>query len=299
MAQVQVYSLLAPIAQVCRGCNNTTMIAAYIDAARELCARSRWFKSTLLGSTTAPITTDYTTGTVTVTNNSAAVVGSGTLWLAEVDTGDTFTGPDGEPMIVLDVSSNTALTLTTAYAGSTLAGQAYTIGRSRGTALYNLGSDTYNEIVGISAVQMLYATSLPATRDLIERKSGEWNPDDPPAKPEYYQYVPQAQLALTPTPDAVYILTIGLVLQPKIGSNSIDDSLLVKWSRALERGTLAYLLDLPGLPWSNERRAKRYADEFEADIRSASSDAQSAYNAGAQLSARFGASTGLTGRELL
>lgn len=211
MAQVQVYSLLARVAQVCRGCNNTTMIDAYISAARRLCAESRWYRSTLLGATEA-----------------------------------------NEPA-------------------------------------YNLGSDTYSEIVGVSAVSVLIATD--DTRNLTERNSTLWDADEDAAAPEVYQYVPHGQIALHPTPDAAYTMTVGLILQPKINSNSIDDALLVKWDDAFIRGALGYLLALPGLPWTDKRAAKEQSDLFEAAINSAASDAAAGYNAGAVPSGEVGART--------
>lgn len=211
MAQVQVYSLLARVAQVCRGCNNTTMIDAYISAVRRLCAESRWYRSTLLGATVAL-----------------------------------------EPN-------------------------------------YNLGSDTYNEILGVSAVSALITTGQ--TRPLVERNSTRWNADTAADRPEFYQYVPHAQLALHPTPDAIYPLTIGLVLQPKSGSNSLDEALLVKWDDAFIQGALGYLLGLPGLPWTDKRAAKEQMDLFDAAINSATSDAAAGYNAGAVPSGEVGART--------
>lgn len=211
MAQVQVYSLLAPIAQVCRGCNNTTMIDAYVRAVRKLCNRSRWWQSSLIGATEAD-----------------------------------------EPA-------------------------------------YNLGSDTYSEIVGVSAASVLIATD--DTRNLTERNSTLWDADEDAAAPEFYQYVPHGQIALHPTPDAAYTMTVGLILQPKINSNSIDDSLLVKWSDDFIHGALAYLLALPGLPWTDLRKAAVQDDLFMRAINSAASDVQAGYNAGATPSGEVGART--------
>ena len=75
----------------------------------------------------------YNTGTVTVTNASPNVTGSGTSWLARVRPGMNFVGPNAVSMTVLSVTSNTALVLTANYGGSTLAGQAYAINEARYT----------------------------------------------------------------------------------------------------------------------------------------------------------------------
>lgn len=67
----------------------------------------------------------YRTGTVTVTNGNATVVGSGTAWSGTVDPGWVFLGPDGITYEVESVSSDTSITLATNYAGSTLVGASY------------------------------------------------------------------------------------------------------------------------------------------------------------------------------
>lgn len=70
----------------------------------------------------------YKTGTVTVTNASATVTGSGTLWTANVTVGSLFTIIGSSvPYVVGAVASNTSLTLTALYAGGTLAAQNYSI----------------------------------------------------------------------------------------------------------------------------------------------------------------------------
>ncbi len=65
------------------------------------------------------------TGTVSVTNGSPVVTGSGTNWVASLQAGSGFVGPDGKTYEVSAVSSNTALSLATDYDGPTAAGQSY------------------------------------------------------------------------------------------------------------------------------------------------------------------------------
>lgn len=70
----------------------------------------------------------YTTGTVTVTNGSPTVTGSGTSWSGNVTAGSVFTVTgSGVPYIVGSVDSNTQITLTGNYAGTTLSGQSYSL----------------------------------------------------------------------------------------------------------------------------------------------------------------------------
>lgn len=66
---------------------------------------------------------DVLTGTVTATNGSATVTGSGTEFAAEVQAGDfLFIGADVEPVEVLSVTDATTLVLTVAYDPATQAG---------------------------------------------------------------------------------------------------------------------------------------------------------------------------------
>ena len=72
----------------------------------------------------------YKTGTASVTNGSATVTGSGTLWLANVSAADSFTiAGDGVMYDVASVDSDTQVTLSAPYAGVTASGSVYTIAR--------------------------------------------------------------------------------------------------------------------------------------------------------------------------
>ena len=73
----------------------------------------------------------YKTGVANVTNGSATVTGSGTLWSANVSAADSFTiAGDGVMYDVASVDSDTQVTLSVAYAGVTAAGAVYAIGTS-------------------------------------------------------------------------------------------------------------------------------------------------------------------------
>lgn len=69
----------------------------------------------------------YKTGTVAVTNGSAVVTGTGTLWVANGRRGDVFVGPDYAVYEVLNVDSNSQLTLASPYRGTTGSGQTYSM----------------------------------------------------------------------------------------------------------------------------------------------------------------------------
>ena len=71
----------------------------------------------------------YSTGLASVTNGSATVTGSNTLWLANVSAGDSFTvAGDGVMSDVASVDSDTQVTLSVNYAGTTASGVVYAIG---------------------------------------------------------------------------------------------------------------------------------------------------------------------------
>ena len=70
----------------------------------------------------------YQDGTVSVTNGSSTITGSGTLWLANINAGDLFTKlGDNVMYTVASIPSNTSLTLTAPYGGSASSGSAYGI----------------------------------------------------------------------------------------------------------------------------------------------------------------------------
>lgn len=69
----------------------------------------------------------YRTGTVTVTNASATVTGSGTAFVANVKPGDAFHAPNGTVEEIIAVVSDTVLTLASNYTGATASGQSYKI----------------------------------------------------------------------------------------------------------------------------------------------------------------------------
>ena len=69
----------------------------------------------------------YNTGTVAVTNASAAVTGTGTAWIANGASGMGFRGPDRMVYEIASVNSDTSITLATTYQGGTASGQAYSL----------------------------------------------------------------------------------------------------------------------------------------------------------------------------
>lgn len=77
------------------------------------------------GSTNA----NYTTGTVSVTEGSATVTGSSTVWNTSTNatSGEYIKLPDGKWYKITAIGSDTSLTIETEYLGSTASGQTYVI----------------------------------------------------------------------------------------------------------------------------------------------------------------------------
>lgn len=74
----------------------------------------------------------YDAGTVNVTLNSATVTGAGTQWVAGARQGEAFVGPDGRLYEVLNIASDTSLTLTRPYRGATQSAQPYALAPFQG-----------------------------------------------------------------------------------------------------------------------------------------------------------------------
>lgn len=166
-----------------------------------------------------------------------------------------------------------------------------------GAELYSLGSDTFNEIIGIRSIEL---TALDGkVNPLTSSSSGSWDADDENAEPELYQYVPEGQFAVHPKPDAAYSLTVQVVLQPKRGSNSIDDTLVVNWEYALQAGCLGYLLALPRQPYTDAAEAQRKMAEFSVACHSAQINADAGYNPGAAQTDRPGPRSGAVRSRIL
>lgn len=153
------------------------------------------------------------------------------------------------------------------------------------TRLYSLGSDPYNEIIGVKAIEITYSST--DHYNLISSDSGMWNPDTTLTKPRYYQYVPEAQFAINPTPTAIYPLTVSIAVAPKRGVNSIEEILPVQWEYVLREGAWAELFAIPGMPWSNDNLAMAHGRMFEDGCNQATSQEQRAYNTGAAVSQRL------------
>jgi hypothetical protein len=80
----------------------------------------------------------YSTGTISVTNGSKTVTGSGVTWNTLVDAGMLFQTGIERVYVVDSIDSSSTLTLRDAYQGGTKSGQTYTL-----SPLHTIGSDPY------------------------------------------------------------------------------------------------------------------------------------------------------------
>ena len=74
----------------------------------------------------------YKSGTVSVTQNSNAVIGAGTAFIANSRVGDAFRGPDGGWYEVTNIASDTALSISPNYQGATNAAGVYALAPMQG-----------------------------------------------------------------------------------------------------------------------------------------------------------------------
>ena len=74
----------------------------------------------------------YKSGTVSVAQNSSAVIGTGTAFIANSRVGDAFRGPDGNWYEVVNIASNTALAISPNYQGPNAAGGVYALAPMEG-----------------------------------------------------------------------------------------------------------------------------------------------------------------------
>lgn len=74
----------------------------------------------------------YKAGTVSVVQNSNAVIGTGTAFIANSRVGDAFRGPDGGWYEVTNIASDTALSISPVYQGATNSAGAYALAPMQG-----------------------------------------------------------------------------------------------------------------------------------------------------------------------
>ena len=148
-----------------------------------------------------------------------------------------------------------------------------------GEAQYDLGTDTYTQIIGIAAVQGTDSTGQ--KWNLMPGLAESWDPNRGTDRPMNFAYVPDAQVALYPTPNAVYSLLVSAIVQPKTETvTQVPSAPLSKYSNEIEAGALEYLLMIPNEPWSNPAGAMVWGQKFRAGVANAKADVQRGHQQG-------------------
>lgn len=145
---------------------------------------------------------------------------------------------------------------------------------------YSLGSDPYEEIVGIKAVSVTQTNGTVVPVHIGDASS--WSPNGNTSLPRTYVYLPEGQIALNPIPNAIYSMLVTIVLIPKVGQNRIEERVLAKWDQTIQAGALAYLLKL-NEPWKDLNEAMLQERIFRSGISNAKADEQRQFQAGSQI----------------
>ncbi|MBZ9698825.1 hypothetical protein [Mesorhizobium sp. CO1-1-9] len=110
--------------------------------------------------------TIYTTGTVSVSNGSAVVTGSGTAWAVGLVTGGMLSSA-GVSIPIASVTDDTHLTLAYAWPGTTATGAAYAIDRANSDAASVV--DLYDKLTRILVTLSLVGITPDASGSLTDR----------------------------------------------------------------------------------------------------------------------------------
>lgn len=151
-----------------------------------------------------------------------------------------------------------------------------------GQQQYSLGSDPFLDIIGIRAMGGTQGTRK---WPIVPSDPTQWSAVAQPGDPRRYAYIPQAQFAVNPTPNSVIDLQVTAVCAPKEGATQLPDEIM-RWSEGFQDGALAYLLNIPGQPWSNAVLGQNYGQAWRAAIANAKADEQRAYNQGTVVARR-------------
>jgi hypothetical protein len=114
----------------------------------------------------------YKTGTVAVTLNSNAVIGTGTAFIANSRVGDAFRGPDGGWYEVTNIASDTAMSISPPYRGATTTGS-YAITPVQGypKTLTDAFNNLYNQF-GTKLAAMGTASAVDIQTSVIDPTAG-------------------------------------------------------------------------------------------------------------------------------
>lgn len=210
----------------------STLQAAHVDKAilfamDQIAMEGQWKWLEREGHFTT--TSGYSTGTVTTTNGSATVTGSGTSWntSSNVLADDKFNGGEGGFYRISAVGGDTSLTLATEFAGTALSGDTYNIYRDE----YDL-ADGVLELQSVRLLDPARSLVILSPYEWEEITKGDWEVGEP----EYAMLVgsdasesgntgTNQRLQLWPLPDATYAYTYKyrtMATVPSSGTSNME-----------------------------------------------------------------------------
>lgn len=140
-----------------------------------------------------------------------------------------------------------------------------------GTAYYDIESSTptETEILGIVAVQRdERPLAPPTTQQDVQQKEGQ---------PKTWIFLPPSTLELAPYPAATETnlldVYVRVALTPKADCTVLPDDLFVQYEQHLAYGAIAYLAEMPGEEWSNDKVAMEAYKKFSEAMYQAKSNA--------------------------
>lgn len=134
---------------------------------------------------------------------------------------------------------------------------------------YDVELPTSTDIVTVLSVTLDGIPLDPDTADGLDRLRPRWMTET--GKPKRYTMTESTSIILAPVPDANYpnSLVMWMALMPTRNASSIPDWAASLYWDGLVAGTIAYLMEMPEKPWSNEKFAANRRRVFNAAVASA------------------------------
>jgi hypothetical protein len=138
-----------------------------------------------------------------------------------------------------------------------------------GVPEYDVELPTGTDIVTVLSVTLNGAPINPNTNDELDRLRPRWTSDT--GLPKWYTMTESTSIVLAPVPDQNFTdgLVMHLALMPTRSATSITDWAANLYWDGIVAGTIAYLMEMPEKPWSNEKFAANRRRVFNSAVASA------------------------------
>lgn len=137
------------------------------------------------------------------------------------------------------------------------------------TATYDVELPPGSDIVTVLSVTLDGRPLDPSTADDLDRIRPRWMTET--GVPKQFTMTNSRQVILAPVPDLNYVdgLVMWFALMPTRTASSIPDWAANLYWDSIVAGTMAYLMEMPKRPWSDEKEGPRRRRAFNAAIASA------------------------------